>query len=50
MSCGISEADLSRARRDTQDRNLGPFVRASVHYYNTQEEVSHFCETLERIL
>jgi selenocysteine lyase/cysteine desulfurase len=50
LSCGISEADLSRARRDTQDRNLGPFVRASVHYYNTQEEVSHFCETLERIL
>jgi cysteine desulfurase / selenocysteine lyase len=49
-SGGISEADLSRARRDTQDRNLGPLVRASVHYYNTEEEVSRFCETLERIL
>ena len=41
---------MPRPVLDTQDRNLGPLVRASVHYYNTEEEVSRFCETLERIL
>jgi cysteine desulfurase / selenocysteine lyase len=45
-----SVAPPSSTLLDTQDRNLGPLVRASVHYYNTEEEVSRFCETLERIL
>jgi cysteine desulfurase / selenocysteine lyase len=45
-----SVAPQSSTLLDTQDRNLGPLVRASVHYYNTEEEASRFCETLERIL
>jgi cysteine desulfurase/selenocysteine lyase len=46
----LSVAPPSSTLLDTRDRNLGPLVRASVHYYNTEEEVSRFCETLERIL
>lgn len=33
-------------RLDTDARNLGEIVRASVHYYNSEEEVERFCEAL----
>lgn len=28
------------------ERNLPRLVRASIHYYNTEEEIDHFCEVL----
>jgi cysteine desulfurase / selenocysteine lyase len=35
---------------DMQSRGLNDLVRASVHYYNTEEEVDRFCKTLSQIL
>ncbi|MGH9762870.1 MAG: aminotransferase class V-fold PLP-dependent enzyme [Blastocatellia bacterium] len=36
-------------RLDMDSRRLGPVIRASVHYYNTEEEVDRFCAALSEI-
>lgn len=41
--------DVSRfenARLDLGERDLGAVVRASVHYFNTEEEIDRFCQVL----
>jgi cysteine desulfurase/selenocysteine lyase len=35
---------------DMQSRSLAAVVRASLHYYNSEDEVEHFCSTLAAIL
>jgi selenocysteine lyase/cysteine desulfurase len=40
---------LESTRIDMEARNLPSVVRASVHYYNTLEEIIHFCQTLESV-
>ena len=35
---------------DMDARKLTSVVRASVHYYNTEEEVARFCKEIERII
>lgn len=35
---------------DMQARGLGNVLRASVHYYNSEDEIGRFCAALERIV
>jgi selenocysteine lyase/cysteine desulfurase len=42
----VSVSRVSSTRLDMEARNLPDLVRASVHYYNTDEEIARFCATL----
>lgn len=45
-----SVARYDNTRFDFQRRGLGDINRASVHYYNTEEEVDRFCERIETLI
>ncbi len=38
------------ARLDLAKRNIPALVRASLHYYNTEEEIDIFCNTVKKFL
>ena len=40
---------IASTRIDMEQRRLPAMVRASVHYYNTEEEIARFVEALARI-
>lgn len=42
----VTVSTPSTTRLDAEHRHLPDLVRASVHYYNTEAEVDHFCTTL----
>jgi cysteine desulfurase / selenocysteine lyase len=42
----VSVSRLASTRLDMEARGLSDLVRASVHYYNTEEEIERFCTTL----
>jgi selenocysteine lyase/cysteine desulfurase len=44
----VSVSPRRYTRLDMEDRNLSEVVRASVHYYNTEEEIGLMCEELAR--
>lgn len=46
----IHQSLRSYTRLDMEDRDLDEVVRASVHYYNTHEEIDRFCDILRREL
>ncbi|WP_344987639.1 aminotransferase class V-fold PLP-dependent enzyme [Nonomuraea helvata] len=45
-SVNTSVSVVTSARYDLGARNLSSVVRASVHYYNTEEETDLLCATL----
>jgi len=46
----VSTSTRSSTMLDMDDRGLTDLVRASVHYYNSEEEVERFCEVLEGVV
>lgn len=47
MNVSISRAESTRI--DMDERGLASVVRASVHYYNSEEEVERFCDFIARL-
>jgi len=50
QSINISVTTLESTRIDMEQKQLKSAARASVHYYNTQDEISEFVKTLETIV
>ncbi len=46
----VSVATPSWALLDSTARRLPDMVRASVHYYNTEDEIKRFCTSLSELL
>lgn len=46
----VSSSLLPSTRLDMEERGITGLVRSSVHYYNTEDEVSRFCEVLEGVI
>jgi selenocysteine lyase/cysteine desulfurase len=46
----VSVSTTDSTRLDMEARRLTELVRASVHYYNTEEEIERFCATLATLV
>jgi cysteine desulfurase/selenocysteine lyase len=46
----VTVSQQSSTRLDMEARGLTSVVRASVHYYNSEDEVEGFCATLAAFL
>ncbi len=50
QAINVSVSSYTGTRLDMEDRKLPGVVRASLHYYNSEEEVERFCAALEPLL
>ncbi|MBP9094793.1 hypothetical protein KBI23_27490 [bacterium] len=47
--CNVAASTLSGTSIDMGNRGLADLVSASVHYYNTEQEIAQFCATIEAV-
>ncbi|GHO67099.1 aminotransferase class V [Ktedonobacter sp. SOSP1-52] len=45
----VSISDYNSTLLDMESRHLNTMVRASLHYYNTEEEIERFCKHIDRM-
>jgi len=43
----VSVSKMTSTRLDMESRSLESIVRASLHYFNTQDEINRFCHELK---
>jgi len=46
-SINVSLSSIESTRLDMESRLLDSVIRASVHYYNTEDEIKRFCDVIE---
>jgi selenocysteine lyase/cysteine desulfurase len=49
QSINVTVSRTSSTRLDMEDRGLDAVIRASVHYYNSDDEVARFCAAIEAL-
>jgi selenocysteine lyase/cysteine desulfurase len=50
QNINVSVSDLKSTRLDMESRSLASLVRASVHYYNNEDEINKFCEAINSLI
>ena len=50
QNINVSVSTVYSTRLDMDQRGLAGVVRASVHYYNTEEEIERFCDSITRLM
>ena len=49
LNMRVNASGANGALLDMQARGLTELVRASVHYYNTEDEIERFCQALAEL-
>ncbi len=50
LHINVSVSEVEGTRLDMEARGLTSMIRASVHYYNSEEEIERFCKQIEKMI